>query len=193
MNSVAVFCGSGKGSNRQFHDSAGQLGTMIACEGIRLIYGGARVGVMGSVADAALKSGGEVVGVLPKFLARKEVAHGHLTELIMVETMHERKLKMSELSDGVITLPGAYGTMEEFFEMLTWAQLGLHRKPVVLMNIKGFYDPLAAQFETMEKEGLLTTRNKQLLLIESDPRKLLQMMKDYRPPARPHLMGEDQA
>jgi uncharacterized protein (TIGR00730 family) len=135
MKSVTVFCGSSSGSNSVYATQAMLLGTALAHRKIRLIYGGAKIGLMGIIADAVLKEGGEVVGILPQFLSSKEIAHRGLTQLIMVDSMHERKTKMHELSDGVIALPGGFGTLEELFEMLTWAQLGLHQNPIGLLNV----------------------------------------------------------
>ena len=148
----------------------------------QLIYGGADVGLMGAVADGALNEGGKVTGVLPRFLQSKEIAHKQLTELILVETMHERKTKMNELCDGVIVLPGGYGTMEEFFEMITWAQLGLHKKPIGILNINGFYDDLIRLVETMVEKGFLKQINREMLLICENIEELLEMMKNYQAP-----------
>ena len=153
MKRVTVFCGSSSGSEDLYYKQAYMLGSSLAKRGIGVVYGGAKVGLMGAVADGALGAGGEVIGVLPNFLRSKEIAHMGLTELIQVESMHERKLKMNELCDGVIALPGGYGTMEEFFEMITWAQLGLHQKPIALLNINGFYDSLINLVQTMVDHG----------------------------------------
>src|SRR5687768_1380717 len=137
MKSVAIFCGSSSGSDSIYYSQAAMLGKILAHRKIQIVYGGAKVGLMGAVADGALKEGGKVIGVLPNFLKSKEIAHTGLTDLILVESMHERKLKMHELSDGIIALPGGFGTLEELFEMLTWSQLGLHKKPIGLLNING--------------------------------------------------------
>src|SRR5690606_15661454 len=138
MNNIVVFCGSSIGTDRVYEEQAFLLGKTLAEASLGLVYGGAKVGLMGAVADGALGHGGKVVGVLPRFLQTREIAHDGLTELFIVETMHERKTKMNELCDGIIALPGGFGTMEEFFEMLTWGQLGLHQKPVGLLNTDGF-------------------------------------------------------
>lgn len=151
MKSITVFCGSSFGYDEIYKTQATILGQTLAKKKIRLVYGGANVGLMGAVADGALHAGGEVVGVLPKFLQEKEIAHKHLTELILVDSMHERKIKMNDLCEGVIALPGGYGTLEEFFEMLTWAQLGLHKKPLALFNINGYYNGLEALTKTTSK------------------------------------------
>ncbi len=158
------------------------MGQTLADQGIGLVYGGANVGLMGAVANGALQAGGKVIGVLPRFLQTKEIAHTGLTQLVVTETMHERKTKMNELCDGVIALPGGYGTMEELFEMLTWAQLGLHKKPIGLLNIAGFYDSLMALVQTMVEKGLLKEINRQMLLVDSDTNSLLAQMQAYVAP-----------
>lgn len=168
-----------------YQQAAAALGHTLARQGIRLVYGGAKVGLMGVVADAALQAGGEVIGVLPHFLAGKEIAHAGLTQLLLVETMHERKLKMAELSDASVSLPGGFGTMEEFFEVLTWAQLGLHTKPVGLLNINRFYEPLYALFEQMQQEQFLKPENRQLVLMAETAEELLQKFHSYEAPAVP--------
>ncbi len=140
IKKLTVFCGSSSGTNTIYQEQAYELGKQLALAKICLVYGGANVGLMGTVANAVLEHKGDVIGVLPRFLKEKELAHEGLSELILVETMHERKVKMNELSDGVITLAGGYGTLEELFEMLTWAQLGLHQKPIAVLNTGGFYN-----------------------------------------------------
>ena len=159
------------------------LGGALAKRGIGLVYGGANAGLMGAVAEGALKEGGKVIGVLPRFLQAKEIAHDGLTELILVDSMHERKTKMNELCDGVIALPGGFGTMEEFFEMLTWAQLGLHQKPIALLNIDHFYDALIAFVQTMAEKGFLRDVNRQMLLVGHDIDDVLGKMDGYVAPA----------
>jgi uncharacterized protein (TIGR00730 family) len=146
------------------------------------VYGGAKIGLMGAVADGALSEGGKVIGVLPNFLRSKEIAHEGLTELILVESMHERKLEMHELSDGVIALPGGFGTLEELFEMLTWAQLGLHKKPIGILNIDGFYDSLNIMIQTMVDKGFLKVMNQQMLLVSDNIDDLLDKMNNYVAP-----------
>lgn len=155
---------------------ARELGEELAVRGIGLVYGGARVGMMGAVAGGTLDRGGEVIGVIPRFLEAKEIAHVGVTQLVLVDSMHERKTRMHELSDGAITLPGGFGTLDEFFELLTWAQLALHRKPVALLNYKGFYDGLLRQIETMVETGLLKPSYRELMLVgESIPELLATM------------------
>jgi uncharacterized protein (TIGR00730 family) len=182
MKSITVFCGSSFGTDKIFEEQAYLLGETLAKLKIDLIYGGANVGLMGTVADGALANGGKVIGVLPHFLQTKEIAHQHLTELILVETMHERKTKMNELCDGVIALPGGFGTLEEFFEMLTWSQLGLHKKPVAILNINGFYDALIHLVETMVSKGFLKKVNQKMLIESDNITDLLEKMNNYKAP-----------
>ncbi|MEQ9404675.1 MAG: TIGR00730 family Rossman fold protein [Cyclobacteriaceae bacterium] len=182
MNSISVFCGSGSGTNIIYQTIASDLGKELAKQKIKLIYGGAKIGLMGSVAEGALQNNGEVIGIIPDFLKTKEVVHDHLSELIIVKTMHERKTKMNELSDGVIALPGGFGTMEEFFEILTWGQLGLHEKPMGLLNINGFYNSLIAMMDGMVKEGFLKEINRNMVLVGENIGELISKMKGYTPP-----------
>ena len=188
MKSIVVFCGSADGYNECYREAAYNTGATLAARGIRIIYGGARVGLMGALADGALENGGQVIGVIPGFLQTKEIAHNGLTELITVDTMHERKLKMHELSDGIIALPGGWGTMEELFEMLTWGQLGLHAKPVGLLNVNGYYEALKALSDNMVTEGFLSEFVNATLLISGDVDDLLAQMEAYTPPATEHLV-----
>jgi len=183
MKRISVFCGSSSGHDSLYFSQARLLGRTLAKQGIDLVYGGARVGLMGALADGALSEGGTVIGVLPRFLQLKEIAHEGLTELILVDSMHERKTRMNELSDGVIAMPGGFGTLEEFFEMLTWAQLGLHKKPIAILNINGFYDELALLVGKMVDEGFLKDANRQMLLVSGDIEDLLNQMNNYVPPA----------
>lgn len=182
MKSVTVFCGSSAGSDDIYRSEAERLGKALAEQSIKLIYGGAKVGLMGVVANAVLEAGGEVIGVLPRFLRSKEIAHDGLTDLILVESMHDRKTKMHQLSDGVIALPGGYGTLEELFEMLTWAQLGLHKNPIGLLNVNGYFDALIVLVQNMVDKGFLKTANQKMLLSSSDIAVLLQVMNDYVAP-----------
>lgn len=166
-------------------EQAFQLGAALAQRNIGLVYGGAKVGLMGAVADGALQAGGKVTGVLPHFLQQKELAHNGLTDLILVDTMHERKTKMNELADGVIALPGGFGTMEELFEMLTWGQLGLHQKPIGLLNVNGFYDALHQLSQTMTDKGFLSAANRDMLLYSDRIDDLLVKMEQYQPVDKP--------
>lgn len=182
MNRITVFCASSFGTEKIYEEQAIALGKTLAEQNIELVYGGANVGLMGAVADGTLNAGGNVIGVLPNFLRSKEIAHQGLTELILVESMHERKTKMNDLCDGVIALPGGFGTLEELFEMLTWAQLGLHKKPIAVLNINGFYDPLLELLQTMTEKGLLKEVNQKMLLVSEDIDDLLEQMKNYTAP-----------
>lgn len=182
MNRIAVFCGSSAGTDAIYREQAYQLGKTLAVHNIGLVYGGSNSGLMGAVASGVIEHNGKVTGVLPHFLQGKENAQDNLDELIMVETMHERKARMNELSDGIITLPGGFGTLEEFFEMLTWAQLGLHKKPIALLNVDGFYDALLALIQNMVDKGFLKAINQQMLLVSSSIEELLHMMMHYQPP-----------
>lgn len=185
MKSIVVFCGSSAGLDPVYMEQARQLGAALAQRNITLVYGGAKVGLMGAVADGALQAGGKVIGVLPHFLQQKELAHTGLTELVLVDTMHERKTKMNELSDGVIALPGGFGTMEELFEMLTWGQLGLHQKPVGMLNVNGFYDALHQLSQTMTEKGFLSASSRDMLLYSDQIDELLTKMEQYRPAEKP--------
>lgn len=191
MKRITVFCGSSIGTESIFREQAFLLGQTLATRHIGLVYGGAKIGLMGAVADGALSVGGEVIGVLPNFLKGKEIAHVNLTELIVVETMHERKLKMHELSDGVVALPGGFGTFEELFEMLTWGQLGLHQKPVALLNTGGFFDPLIEMIQSMVMKGFLKESNRKMLLLSDDINSLLHQMEQYKAPDVPKWITED--
>lgn len=182
---MVVFCGAGVGKELVYRDAAYQVGVALAQQGIRVIYGGAKIGMMGAVADGAISAGGLVIGVIPHFLKIKEITHDGLTELIAVDTMHERKLKMHELSDGVIALPGGWGTMEELFEMLTWAQLGLHTKPIGLLNVNGFYDALNTLCDTMVKDGFLAADTRKMLFTSDNIHTLLADMAAYQPIGTP--------
>ena len=182
MKRVTVFCGSSFGTDEIYKTQAILLGNKLAEENIGLVYGGANVGLMGAVADGVLEKGGEVFGVLPNFLRSKEIAHDQLTELFLVETMHERKTKMNDLCDGVIALPGGFGTLEEFFEMLTWAQLGLHKKPIAILNTDGFYDSLITFIQTMVDKRFLKEINRDMVLVSSDIDELIDLMKNYVAP-----------
>ena len=193
MKSITVFCGSSAGDNSDYITQAAMLGKRLAGENIALVYGGAKIGLMGAVADAVLKGGGKVTGVLPSFLRAKEIAHTGLTELIIVSSMHERKMKMNELCDGVIALPGGFGTLEELFEMLTWAQLGLHQKPIALLNTNGFYNSLIELINSMATKGFVKDINLQMLIISEDIDDLLDKMKRYKAPIVGKWISEETA
>lgn len=182
MKRITVFCGSSSGTEEIYTSQATLLGLTLAKRNIELVYGGANVGLMGAVADGVLNNGGKAIGVLPDFLRSKEIAHKQLTELILVDTMHERKTKMNDLCDGVIALPGGFGTLDELFEMLTWGQLGLHKKPIGLLNIKGYFDALIVFIQTMVDKGLLKEVNQQMLLVSDSIDTLLEQMENYEAP-----------
>ncbi|PST83152.1 TIGR00730 family Rossman fold protein [Pedobacter yulinensis] len=179
---ICVFCGSSPGNDRVYMQQAFGLGAMLANLDIGLVYGGANVGLMGAVADGCLAQGGRVTGVLPHFLQAKEIAHPQLSELVFVETMHERKIRMSEISDAVIAMPGGFGTLEELFEMLTWGQLGLHSKPVALFNVGGFFDPLLRFVDEMVAAGFLKKVYRDLLIVSADSAALIESIRKYEPP-----------
>ncbi len=183
MERISVFCGSSPGKDGLYEKAARQLGEILAERKIGLVYGGTNIGLMNHVANGALSRGGEVIGVLPEFIGKKGIAHPDLTQLIIVNSMHERKRKMHELSDGVIAMPGGFGTLEEFFEVLTWGQLGLHKKPVGLLNINGFYDPLRILTHKMVTEGFLKEENRKMLLISDEITELLDLMENYTAPS----------
>ena len=183
MKRISVFCGSSFGSEKIYEQEAYNLGKALAKRNIELVYGGANVGLMGAVANGVLENKGKAIGVLPTFLQKVEIGHDNLTELIIVETMHQRKTKMDELSDGIITLPGGFGTLEEFFEMLTWAQLGLHKKPVAILNTNGFYDELLYLIQKMVDKGFLKQANQEMLILSNNIDDLIDKMKNYKAPA----------
>ena len=185
MRRLCVFCGSNAGHDPRYRAAAEQLGRLLAERGIELVYGGGNVGLMGAVADACLAAGGTVIGVIPEALVGKEVAGRHvdhrtLTRLEVVDSMHTRKARMAELADGFIALPGGFGTFEEFCEILTWGQLGFHAKPIGLLNVNGFYDPLLALFDHVVREGFLRQQNRAMALAETDIGRLLDAMAAYR-------------
>ena len=182
LQSICVFCGSSTGSDSAYTEAARSLGTTLAEADIRLVFGGGHVGLMGEISNAALAAGGDVIGVIPKFLVERELAHEALTDLRIVRSMHERKALMSDLAEAFIALPGGAGTLEEFFEVLTWAQLGEHNKPCGLLNVAGYYDPLLTVFDRMVEAGFLSESNRALLLVENEPERLLQRFDHYEPP-----------
>ena len=182
MERVCVFCGSSKGSRPEYIDVARQIGEELARREIGLVYGGGRVGLMGAVADAALGAGGKVIGVVPDALVSEEIGHEGLTELHVVGSMHERKKLMADLSDGFVALPGGYGTLEEFLEVLSWAQLSIHAKPCALLDVAEYWKPLIAFFDRTVAEGFVRPDHRALVLTGEDPSVLLDRMKRYTPP-----------
>lgn len=184
MKSIAVFCASSYGNDPIYSKSAYRTGVVLAERGIDVVYGGSRLGLMGDLANGALSAGGKVIGVLPEFLRDREVAHHGISELILVQSMHERKKILNERSDAILTLPGGFGTMEEFFELLTWSQLGLHSKPIGILNVNGVYDPLMDLFDRMVDEGFVRSESRSLVLVDSDLSTLMNKMDGYVAPLR---------
>ncbi len=182
MKRICVFCGSSPGRSRAYAGAASALGRSLATRGIGLVYGGASVGLMGTLANAALEAGGEVIGVIPKSLVKYEVAHRGLPDLRIAASMHERKATMAELADGFVALPGGIGTLEEFFEVLTWAQLGEHSKPCGLLDIDGYYSHLLAFLDHAVAERFLRPEHRAMLIVESSPDAILDRLAAYRPP-----------
>jgi uncharacterized protein (TIGR00730 family) len=193
MKRICIFCGSSTGTRSEYAETARAMGQALLRRGIGLVYGGGCVGLMGIVADAVMGGGGEVVGVIPEALVTRELAHGDITQLIVVHSMHERKAKMAELSDAFVALPGGYGTFEEFCEILTWAQLGLHRKPCGILNVNDYYEPLLRLFDNAVAEGFLRPSNRQLVIEETDPGRLLDMLVDYTPPQTEKWIRRDES
>lgn len=192
LTSICVFCGSSRGARPEYVESARGLGVEIARRGLTLVYGAGNVGLMGTLADAALAEGGKVVGVIPQSLVEWEVAHDRLTERHIVRSMHERKAMMADRADAFIALPGGLGTFEELFEILTWAQLGLHRKPFGLLNVAGYYNPLLAMLDNAVVERFLRPEHRGLVLAETVPTNLLDRLALYEPPTLDKFIDRDQ-
>jgi len=182
LKRIAVYCGSNKGVKPEYATAAQALGELLAKEKIELVYGGGMVGLMGIVADAVLKHGGHVIGVIPEKLMIKEVVHEKLPDLRVVADMHKRKALMAELADGFIALPGGYGTFEEFFEVLAWGQLGWHQKPVGLLNTAGFYRPMLEFLDHTTAEGFIRPKHRGLVIVEEDAGKMLRRLREFQPP-----------
>jgi uncharacterized protein (TIGR00730 family) len=189
LNRICVFCGTNPGSRPEYGAAARQLGTVLAEQGIELVYGGASVGIMGELADAVHEHGGHVTGIIPQQLVEKEAAHTGIANLIVVASMHQRKSQMADMSDGFIALPGGIGTLEGFFEILTWAQLGIHAKPSGILNVEGYFDGLTGFLDHAVREGFLTDAHRRAIIVESDPVALLQHMRAYSPPEGEKFMG----
>ena len=181
-STICVFCGSSPGARASYIDAACELGRLLAVRGVTLIYGGASVGLMGALADAALAAGGSVVGVMPKALVDREVSHSNLTQLHVVGSMHERKARMADLAEAFIALPGGFGTIEELFEILTWAQLGLHQKPIGLLNVEGYFDPLLSFVDRAVEERFLHAAHRGLVFDETTPEGVLRGVQVYEAP-----------
>jgi uncharacterized protein (TIGR00730 family) len=193
MTRICVFCGSSTGLRPAYVEAARALGLALVRRSLGLVYGGGCVGLMGTIADAVLKGGGEVIGIIPEALVERELAHRDVAQLIVVHSMHERKAKMAELSDAFIAMPGGYGTFEEFCEIITWAQLGLHRKPCGILNVEQYYEPLLTLFDNAVKEGFLKPSNRRLVIEETDPEQLLNLIATYNPPQTEKWIGRDES
>lgn len=191
MKAVAVFCGSSLGNDERIINQSKELGKEFVNRQITLIYGGSKIGIMGTVAKEVIDAGGKTVGVIPKFLKTKEIVNNHLTELIITENMHDRKVIMYEKSDGFIIIPGGFGTMDEFFEITTWGQLGLHTKPIGILNSNGYYDALISQCKTMVATGFLKQENLDAVVIDSTIEGLLDKMNNYKPLPMPKWLNKE--
>jgi uncharacterized protein (TIGR00730 family) len=192
LGSVCVFAGSSPGARPEYAAAARTLGRSLAGEGIALVYGGGSVGLMGVLADEALADGGSVIGVIPRALFEREVGHDGLTELRVVESMHERKAQMADLADAFIALPGGMGTLEELFETLTWGQLGYHDKPCGLLNTSGYWDDMLAALDRAVGEHFLAPKHRQMLLVEEEPAALLELLRTYEPPRVEKWLGREE-
>lgn len=188
IKALSVFCGSSLGNDIMYHSTALDLGKQLAAHSIELVYGGAKVGLMGAIADGALSMNGRVVGVIPEYLKNKELAHDGLTEMITVNSMHERKMIMYERSDGAIVLPGGFGTLDEMFELLTWGQMGLHTKPIAILNVGGFYDDLVIFLDGLVDKGFLRSIHRAMLLITEDLDELFHTIRNFEAVSRPKWM-----
>jgi uncharacterized protein (TIGR00730 family) len=189
LRRICVFCGSNSGTRDTYRQAAQAFGTLLCRRGIELVYGGGNVGLMGALANACLNEGGRVIGVIPQALADKELAHTGLTELRIVSSMHERKSTMADLADAFVSLPGGFGTWEEFFEVLTWSQLGIQRKACALLNVDGYYDPLLEMADKALSEGFVVDVHRHLLLADSDPERLLDRLSSYSVPGVDKWIG----
>jgi uncharacterized protein (TIGR00730 family) len=189
FNRICVFCGTNSGARPAYEVAARELGRVLAEQQIELVYGGASVGIMGELADSVQEHGGHVTGIIPQQLMEKEAAHTGIRDLIVVASMHQRKSQMADMSDGFIALPGGIGTLEGFFEILTWGQLGIHAKPSGILNIEGYFDGLAGFLDHAVQEGFFTEAHRDAILMESDPGKLLDRMRSYSAPEGEKLMG----
>lgn len=192
LKSICVYCGSNTGQLEAYASSAKVLAESLVNRNIQLVYGGASIGIMGIVANHVLMLGGQAIGVIPKALAHKEVIHKNLTELHITQSMHERKMLMAELSDGFIALPGGIGTLEELFEIWTWAQLGFHQKPCGLLNVEGYYNSLIQFLDHMLAEQFVKEHHRRMLIVEAQPEKLLDQYINYQPTTVTHWVGKDE-
>jgi len=190
---VCVFCGSSPGRDPRHAQAAEAVARALAARGLSLVYGGGSVGLMGVLADHALAAGIGVIGVIPQALAQRELAHRRVADMRVVPTMHARKALMAELADGFVALPGGIGTFEELFEVVTWAQLGIHRKPVGVLNVAGYYDPLVALLQHADGEGFIWADGRELVAVEEDPGRLLDRLARYEPPPAPAWVAPDES
>ena len=193
MKRICVFCGGSVGRDARYREAAEELGRQLAGRGLGLVFGGGSVGLMGAVADATLAAGGRAIGVIPHGLAVREVAHRGLTELRVVSSMHERKAMMARLADAFVALPGGFGTLEELFEIVTWAQLGIHRKPIGLLNVAGYYDALVRLLDHAVAEGFVPAENRGLIVVASEPAPLLERLAAHQGPVVREWIGPDEA
>ena len=191
MNSVAVFCGSSEGNDQHIIDQSYQLGATLARKDMTLVYGAAKIGIMGLVAKGVIDNHGSVIGIIPDFLKTKEIVHEGLSELIVTQNMHDRKVLMYERSDGFIIFPGGFGTMDEFFEITTWGQLGLHTKPIGILNSNGYYDALIMQSKTMVEKGFLKQENLDAVVVDDSIEGLLEKMNNYKPLPAPKWLNTE--
>lgn len=192
MNRLCVFTGATAGEDPRYLDAAHAFGELLAKEGIGLVYGGSRMGMMGRIAQSVLDAGGEVIGIIPGALMNRELAHQDVSELRVVSSMHQRKAEMAALSDGFVALPGGLGTLESFCELLTWGQLGLHKKPCGILEVGGYYDPLVRLLDHMVREGFLARSHRQMVLVESEPARLLERLREYQAPSVPRWIEHGQ-
>jgi uncharacterized protein (TIGR00730 family) len=192
MNRICIFCGSSTGNQPVYREAAEAMGSLLAKRGIGLVYGGGHVGLMGVIADAVLAGGGEAIGVIPQALADREIAHTGLTKLHVVDSMHTRKAMMADLSDAFVAMPGGVGTFEEFFEAVTWTQLGVHRKPCGLLNAGAFYTPLVAFIDQAVTEGFIKPVHRALMVVDDNPERLLDTLSQVKLPSVPKWIRKDE-
>lgn len=191
IQAIVVFCGSAPGRNGRYVELARKVGAQLASAGITVVYGASRLGIMGAVAAGALEQGGKVIGVIPHFLRTREIVHNGLHQLILTETMHQRKVKMYEQTDATLVLPGGFGTLDEMFETLTWAQLGLHQKPIGILNFEGYFSPLIEMADRMVVEGFLAQKHRDILQVDTHLAPLLERMLRYEAPELPRWVNKD--
>lgn len=192
IHALSVFCGSSSGNDEAFIKEGFKLGQYMSQNNITLVYGGSRVGIMGAVADGAIAGKGNIIGVIPGFIKNKEIAHDGVTELIEVDSMHNRKMIMHQKSDGALILPGGFGTLDKMFELLTWGQLGLHQKPIGILNINGYFDSLIQFMDHMVNKNMLRVSNREMVLVSNDMEDLIQQMINYEAPLKPKWMEANQ-